>query len=79
MNWMKVSHITDFRWLQKMGLRQNFVHSNNALLCYNHFEKHCFQEGNSKGCFLPASIPTIFGQDKNRSFANSFTEKDQIN
>ncbi|XP_076671258.1 uncharacterized protein LOC143370260 isoform X2 [Andrena cerasifolii] len=65
-----------------MGLGPNFVPSKNAMLCSNHFEKKCFQEGTAKGCLLPGSIPTIFGQykascvfcharkgqDKNRSF-----------
>ncbi|XP_076671259.1 uncharacterized protein LOC143370260 isoform X3 [Andrena cerasifolii] len=69
-------------WLHNMGLGPNFVPSKNAMLCSNHFEKKCFQEGTAKGCLLPGSIPTIFGQykascvfcharkgqDKNRSF-----------
>ena len=45
-------------WLHNMGLASNFVSSKNALLCSNHFEKNCFQEGTAKGCLLPGSIPT---------------------
>nr|XP_012225713.1 PREDICTED: THAP domain-containing protein 5-like [Linepithema humile] len=51
-------------WLQNMNLGSKFVPKNHSLLCSDHFEKKCFQEGTNKKCLRIGSIPTLFGEYK---------------